>query len=59
MKKDIELAWNSEPSDPISYKFYYKIVDGDGCGRDPARDDFNWMAKSCLFLIANGGNKVS
>ena len=57
-KKDIELAWSSEPSDPISYRFYYKLVDGDDCGRGPTHDEFNWMAKSCLFLIANSGNKV-
>ena len=59
LKKDIELAWNSEPSDPISYRFHYKIVDGDDHGRDPAHDGFNWKAKSCLFLIANSGNKVT
>lgn len=60
MKKDIELAWKSEPSDPISYKFDYQIVDGDDCGRDPVHVDFNWKAKSsCLFLIANSRNKVN
>ena len=59
LKKDIELAWSSEPSDPISYQFYYKIIDGDDCGRDPAHDDFNRKAKSCLFLIANSRNKVT
>lgn len=59
LKKDIALAWSSEPSNPISYQFYYKIVDGDDCGRDPAHDEFNWKAKSCLFLIANSGNKVT
>ena len=60
MKKDIELAWKSEPSDPISYQFHYQIVDGDDCGRDPGHEDFNWKAKSsCLFLIANSGNKVT
>ena len=58
MKKDIELAWSSEPSNPIGYKFYYKIIDGDECGRDPTHDEFNWTSKSCLFLIANSGNKV-
>lgn len=57
MKKDIELAWSSEPSDPISYQFSYKILDGDESGRDPTHDDFDWMSKSCLFLIANSGNK--
>ena len=59
MKKDIELAWKSEPSDPISYQFHYQIVDGDDCGRDPWHEDFNWKAKSSLFLIANSGNKVT
>ena len=59
LKKDIELAWSSEPSDPISYQFHYKIVDGDDRGRDPAHDEFNWKTKSCLFLIANSGNKVT
>ena len=58
MKKDIELAWSSEPSDPISYQFSYKILDGDESGRDPTHDDFDWMSKSCLFLIAISGNKV-
>ena len=58
MKKDIELAWSSEPSDPITYQFYYKILDGDDYGRGPTDVSFNWKSKSCLFLIANSANKV-
>ena len=59
MKKDIELAWDSEPSEPTTYEFYYKILDGDNnCGRDPSDREYSWKSKSCLASIANNTNKV-
>ena len=58
MKKDIELAWDSEPSEPTTYEFYYKILEGDNCGRDPTDGDYSWKSKSCLASIANNTNKV-
>ena len=58
MKKDIELAWDSEPSEPTTYEFYYKILEGDNCGRDPTDGDYSWKSKSCLTSIANNTNKV-
>ena len=58
MKKDIELAWDSEPSEPTTYEFYYKILDGDNCGRDPSDGEYSWKSKSCLASIANNTNKV-
>ena len=58
LKKDIELAWDSEPSEPKTYEFYYKILDGDNCGRDPSDGEYSWKSKSCLASIANNTNKV-
>ncbi|CAH3135142.1 unnamed protein product [Porites lobata] len=59
LKRDIELAWDSEPSEPTTYEFYYKILDGDNCGRDPSDREYSWKSKSCLASIANSTNKES
>ena len=63
-KKDAEKMWNKMPDVPIRYHFYYRILDGDECGRpakikitDEERDNeereirnprFNHREKSCL-----------
>ena len=61
-KKDADEMWSKMPDVPIRYHFYYRILDGDECGR-PAKikytqDDgveveilnprFNHKEKSCL-----------
>ena len=70
-EENIEHAWNSAPEEPMSYQFYYQILDGDEWGRlpkipDPADETkmidnkhFNWKNKSCLYSIAFSDNKVS
>lgn len=69
-EENIEHAWNSTPEEPMSYQFYYQILDGDEWGRLPKipdpedeskiinNDHFNWRSKSCLYSIAFSNNKV-
>ncbi|XP_048582080.1 uncharacterized protein LOC5507682 [Nematostella vectensis] len=68
-EENIEHAWNSVPDEPMSYQFYYQILDGDEWGRLPTvpapragestvkNRHFNWKTKSSLYSIAYSGNK--
>ncbi|XP_022777936.1 uncharacterized protein LOC111319424 [Stylophora pistillata] len=67
-REAIEGVWKTISDDPLSYHFYYHILDGDEEGRPPkilASDGripienkhFNWKDKSCLHAIAKSKNK--
>ncbi|XP_031558823.1 transient receptor potential cation channel subfamily V member 6-like [Actinia tenebrosa] len=69
-EENIEHAWNSVPEEPMSYQFYYQILDGDEWGRLPKipdpngrsgeminNDHFNWKNKSCLYSLAFSKNE--
>lgn len=68
-KEGIEGVWKTIPDDPLTYQFYYAILDSDEDGRPPkvlltGQDQesenkyFNWGDKSCLNMIAKSNNKV-
>lgn len=40
------------PNVPVRYHFFYRILDGDDCGRPPSFASFNRSAKTCLQLLA-------
>lgn len=71
-EENIEHAWNTVPEEPMSYQFYYQILDGDEWGRLPKipdpngrsgemidNDHFYWKNKSCLYSLAFSENEVS
>ncbi|CAH3129357.1 unnamed protein product [Pocillopora meandrina] len=62
-EEGIEGAWSTITDDPLSYHFYYHILDGDEGGRPPKITEsvedkqidnkyFSLKDKSCLLLIA-------
>ncbi|CAH3169648.1 unnamed protein product [Pocillopora meandrina] len=53
-EQGIEEAWSTITDDPLSYHFYYHILDGDEGGRPPKIIDLR--DKSCLHLIAKTKN---
>ena len=68
-REAIEGVWKTISDDPLSYQFYFHILDGDEGGRPPkilASDGhkqienkfFNQGDKSCLHAIVMSNNKV-
>ena len=68
-EEGIEGAWSTITDDPLSYHFYYHILDGDEGGRPPkiieSVEDkqidnkyFSLKDKSCLHLIAKSKHMV-
>ena len=68
-EEGIEGAWSTITDDPLSYHFYYHILDGDKGGRPPKIIDsrgekqidnkyFSLKEDSCLHLIAKSKNMV-
>ncbi|PFX11701.1 hypothetical protein AWC38_SpisGene24471, partial [Stylophora pistillata] len=66
-EEGVEGAWSTITDDPLSYHFYYHILDGDEGGRPPKILDyggekqidnkrFSPKDKSCLHLIAKSKN---
>jgi hypothetical protein len=54
----IRQALESVPNDPLSYDFYYHILETDENGRVPDNKVFNQKSVSCLRRIADSDNKV-
>lgn len=53
----IRQALESVPNDPLSYDFYYHILETDENGRVPDNKVFNQKSVSCLRRIADSDNK--
>ena len=61
--KRIERAWTSVPDDPLTYHFFYHVLDCDSEGREPKINDevnkeFDTKSKTCLRHLTESNNKV-